>query len=86
MAQVMVNFRMDEDLKKRMEQACAEMGLSMTTAFTIFARKVANEQRIPFEVSVDHFYSQSNMEYLKKVITDIEEGRAVLVERDLLED
>jgi DNA-damage-inducible protein J len=86
MAQVMVNFRMDEDLKKRMEHACAEMGLSMTTAFTIFARKVANEQRIPFEVSVDHFHSQSNMEYLKKVITDIEEGRAVLVERDLLED
>ena len=86
MAQVLVNFRMDEDLKKRMEHACAEMGLSMTTAFTIFARKVANEQRIPFEVSVDHFYSQSNMEYLKKVITDIEEGRAVLVERDLLED
>ena len=86
MAQVMVNFRMDEDLKKRMEHACAEMGSSMTTAFTIFARKVANEQRIPFEVSVDHFYSQSNMEYLKKVITDIEEGRAVLVERDLLED
>ena len=86
MAQVMVNFRMDEDLKKRMEHACAEMGLSMTTAFTIFARKVANQQRIPFEVSVDHFYSQSNMEYLKKVITDIEEGRAVLVERDLLED
>ena len=86
MAQVMVNFRMDEDLKKRMEHACAEMGLSMTTAFTIFARKVANEQRIPFEVSVYHFYSQSNMEYLKKVITDIEEGRAVLVERDLLED
>ncbi len=83
MAQVMVNFRMDEDLKKRMEHACAEMGLSMTT---VFARKVANEQRIPFEVSVDHFYSQSNMEYLKKVITDIEEGRAVLVERDLLED
>ena len=67
MAQVMVNFRMDEDLKKRMEHACAEMGLSMTTAFTIFARKVANEQRIPFEVSVDHFYSQSNMEYLKKL-------------------
>ena len=34
MAQTMVNFRMDEDLKKGMEQACKEMGLSMTTAFT----------------------------------------------------
>ena len=35
MAQTMVNFRMDEDLKKGMEQACKEMGLSMTTAFTL---------------------------------------------------
>lgn len=86
MAQVMVNFRMDEDLKKRMEHACAEMGLSMTTAFTIFARKVAAEQRIPFEISVNPFYSQNNMDYLKKVIADIETGRARLVEHDLLED
>lgn len=39
MAQTMVNFRMDEDLKKGMEQACKEMGLSMTTAFTMFATK-----------------------------------------------
>ncbi len=51
MAQVMVNFRMDEDVKKNMEQACREMGLSMTTAFTIFATKVGKEKRIPFEVT-----------------------------------
>ena len=34
---VNVNFRMDPDLKRSMEEVCAEMGLSMTTAFTIFA-------------------------------------------------
>lgn len=51
MAQVMVNFRLDEDVKKDMEQACREMGLSMTTAFTIFAKKVGKERRIPFEVT-----------------------------------
>lgn len=50
MGQVNVNFRMDEDVKKRMEQACKEMGLSMTTAFTMFATKVGNEKRIPFEI------------------------------------
>lgn len=44
MAQTMVNFRMDEDLKKGMEQACKEMGLSMTTAFTMFATKVSREK------------------------------------------
>ena len=36
----MVNFRMDSDLKKSMEKACKDMGLSMTTAFTMFATKV----------------------------------------------
>lgn len=51
MAQVMVNFRIDEDVKKSMEQACKEMGLSMTTAFTIFATKVGKEKRIPFEIT-----------------------------------
>ena len=51
MAQVMVNFRIDEDIKKAMEQACREMGLSMTTAFTIFATKVGKEKRIPFEIT-----------------------------------
>ena len=53
MAQVMVNFRMDEDIKKNMEQACREMGLSMTTSFTIFATKVGKEKRIPFEVTAE---------------------------------
>lgn len=36
---VNVNFRMDPDLKRSMEEVCAEMGLSMTTAFTILQRK-----------------------------------------------
>lgn len=51
MAQVMVNFRIDEDVKRNMEQVCKEMGLSMTAAFTIFATKVGKEKRIPFELT-----------------------------------
>ncbi len=86
MAQAMVNFRMDEELKKNMEQICQDMGMSMTTAFIIFAKKVTREKRIPFEVSVDPFYSEKNMKYLEKIITDIETGRANLVEHELLED
>ena len=86
MAQAMVNFRMDEELKKSMDQICQDMGMSMTTAFTIFAKKVTREKRIPFEVSVDPFYSEKNMKYLEKIITDIETGRANLIEHELLED
>ena len=58
----------------------------MTTAFTIFAKKMTREKRIPFDVSVDPFYSESNMTYLKKVVEDIESGKVVLAEHELIED
>jgi DNA-damage-inducible protein J len=86
MAQAMVNFRMDKELKKNMEQVCKDMGMSMTTAFTIFATKVSREKRIPFEISADPFYSESNMKYLERVISNIESGKAKLTEHDLIED
>ena len=86
MGQTMVNSRMDEEVKRKMEQACKEMGMSMSTAFNIFAVKVGNERRIPFEITADPFYSESNMKYLRRVIAEIESGRAKLTEHELIED
>ena len=86
MAQAMINFRMDEDLKRSMEQTCREMGMSMTTAFTVFATKVAKEKRIPFEITADPFYSEVNQRYLHTVIADIETGKTMLREHDLIGD
>ena len=48
-----VNIRMDKELKKQFETFCNDVGMSMTTAFTIFANKVVREYRIPFEVSAE---------------------------------
>jgi len=78
MAQVLVNIRMDEDLKKSMEKTCQSLGLNMTTAFTIFAKKMSREKRIPFEVSVDPFYSESNMAAIDESIKQIERGEVVV--------
>ena len=64
MAQTMVNFRMDEKLKEKMEKTCKDMGLSVTAAYTMFATKVTREQRIPFEVTADPFFSEENMDRL----------------------
>ena len=86
MAQVLVNFRLDKDDKKGMEEVCKELGMSMSTAFTIFAKKMRREKRIPFEVSVDPFYSDANMAYIKKVIAEIDSGKATLAEHVLIED
>jgi DNA-damage-inducible protein J len=86
MAQAMINFRMDENLKKGMEQACKDMGMSMTTAFTIFATKVSRERRIPFEVAADPdpFYSEKNMAQLRTAVADAKAGRN-MTEHELVE-
>lgn len=53
MAQSMVSFRIDTDLKKSVEEVCSDMGLSITTAFTLFAKKLSRDRRIPFEIIAD---------------------------------
>lgn len=77
MAQTSINFRMDEELKKEMEETCKELGMTMTTAFIIFAKKMSREKRIPFEVSVDPFYSERNLKTIKKSIKELENGNVI---------
>ena len=82
---VNVNFRLDETDKKRMENVCNDLGLSMSAAFTIFAKKVGREHRIPFEVSVDPFYSESNISYLEKKLAAYKSGELKLSKHELIE-
>ncbi len=86
MAQTLVNIRMDEKLKKSMEKTCQELGMTMTTAFTIFAKKMSREKRIPFEVSVDPFYSENNIKILKESIKQLEKGEVVVKTLDELKE
>jgi DNA-damage-inducible protein J len=84
MVQATINFRMDENVKKSMEDACKELGLSMTAAFTVFATKMGREKRIPFDVAVDPFYSDVNMNRLRKAIEDVRSGKSKLTEHELI--
>nr|AGS53349.1 DNA-damage-inducible protein J [uncultured bacterium contig00014] len=85
MAEVMVNIRMDENLKESMERTCQTLGMNMTTAFTIFAKKVSREQRIPFDVSVDPFYSERNMAAIDEAANQIKQGKVVVKTLEELE-
>ena len=83
MAQAMVNLRMDETLKEKMEKTCKDMGLSVTAAYTMFATKVTREQRIPFEVNADPFFSEENMERLRRNKAQMEKTGGTVHEVDL---
>ena len=69
---VNVNFELDADVKKSMEQACSEMGLSISEAFTVFATKVGREKRIPFEISLKPSYYESNIRQLENIVCQLE--------------
>lgn len=83
MATVNVNFKLDSEVKKDMEAVCAELGLSMSAAFTVFAKKMSREHRIPFEVSVDPFYSEANLKHLYRGVAALNAGKGI--EHDIIE-
>lgn len=83
---VNVNFKLDADVKRNMEQACADMGLSMSAAFTIFAKKVGRERRIPFEVTADSFYSEANIRYLENKYAAYKTNQLNVEEHELIEE
>lgn len=83
MAQTIVSVRMDDKLKKDFDSVCNDLGLSMTAAITMLAKKMTREKRLPFEVSIDPFYSAENMERLKRSIAQMEADGGTIHEVDL---
>ncbi len=78
MSMKLINIRMDEDLKKEMEIVCNDLGINITTAFTIFAKKLTREKRIPFSVSIDSFYSNENIAALQNSIDEVKDGKVIM--------
>ena len=79
-----INFRIEESTKRDFESVCKELGMSVTTAFTIFAKKVCREGRIPFDVSIDPFYSSENLHHLRRSVSALDSGNGL--DRGLLDD
>ena len=77
MAQSTVNIRMDEEVKREFDRVCNELGINMSIAITILAKKMIREQRIPFDVSLDPFYTPANMTALSDSLKQLEGGRVV---------
>lgn len=85
MTQGIVSVRMDETLKQDFDCVCQELGMTMTTAITMLAKKMTREKRLPFEVSIDPFYSESNQKALERSIEQAKRGQIVVKSLNELE-
>lgn len=77
MAQATITARVDERDKVNFDTFCSNVGLNTSTAINLFVKAVLRENRIPFEITqmTDSFYSEANINYVKKSVQELREGK-----------
>lgn len=80
-----VSIRVDDAVKKRAENICSELGMSLSTATNLFYKKLISYGGIPFELKVDPFYSEENQQHLEKVIGNYQKGKSQLIHKEIKE-
>jgi len=76
---------MDSTVKENLDEFCAAVGMNTNTAINMFARVVMREKRLPFDVAVDRFYDERNINYLTSLKEALESGKMKLAEHELIE-
>ena len=59
--------------------------MNVSVAVNMFMKKVIREQKIPFEVGIDPFYSQENLAEIRRRIDEVKSGKSTLKEHELIE-
>ena len=85
MAQATLSIRVDAQDKKKFETFCKETGMNPSVAVNMFVKRVIREQKLPFTIEADPFYSEENMNRLRASIENVKCGKSVLKEHDLIE-
>ncbi len=80
-----ISFRVDDEIKKKAESTFDDIGSSMSAAINIYLKTVVRENRIPFELSADPFYSDENMSRLRESIRQVRDGEKKLTEHEIIE-
>lgn len=81
-----INLRVDDDVKKQAELVCNDIGISLSSAINIYLKKLGREYRIPFDVSVDPFYSKKTIEYLEEKFNEYKKGNMKLIDKEIIDD
>ena len=70
-----VSIRMDDDTKAAFERFCNSVGISVSAAVNMFAKMTVRENRIPFEITGDPFWSEENQSRLRESLAQAKAGK-----------
>jgi len=74
MAMTSINVRVDERDKQLFDNFCSAIGMNMSTAFNMFIKATLREQKIPFALAVDLFYTEADFRRLDRAVWEEEHG------------
>ena len=80
MADTTVTIRIDEDIKRRFDEFCADIGMNMSVAVNIFIRASLRERRIPFQIKSST--SSYGLTLLREMRTEAEK-RGFMTDEDI---
>lgn len=56
-----MNINLDSELKRKTAKTLEELGLDFTTAINIYFKQIVAKQKIPFELSVQKYFSSEEV-------------------------
>ena len=62
-----ISLRMDDEMKKELDEMCEAMGMNISTFYMVYTKKALRERKIPFEIEApqDPFFSKTNLEHIR---------------------
>ena len=69
-----ISVRTDDETKLAFGRFCEYAGISVSSTINMFMKRVVRDNKIPFEVTGDPFWSGTNQAVLKKSIQEVEAG------------
>lgn len=81
----LIQFRVDKELKTEAENLFKDMGLDLSTALKLFLKQSINKRKIPFPITTanDEFYRDSNTEYLKNILDNIDNKKVKMIRKSI---
>ena len=80
-----ISVRLDSNDKRLFEDFCDGVGMSVSTAVSMFVKNVIINQKLPFTVERDPFYSRENMKRLERAVANAKSGKNMHY-HDLIEE
>lgn len=83
MANTNVTMRIDENLKAQLQDLMSNLGMDMTTFFTLAAKQAVREQALPFQPRmINGNYDKKAYQFAMKNTKYNNEGKAVIEKDD----